>query len=447
MDDDSYKKIDPKKHKKYVHFLFYSYCHYILEIFNRLSDKHDLDFKVLINLITNYILNIFIICLTNNINLDITKNIIEQAVCLVLDYISISQEDEFREQNINPRFNDAINFSYQKIHDRILSIIPNKPNATVISNLPGISQSLCLSPQSLPNSFDNSISSNRTSSMKRKLPIPSGNNKTFSNYISILGCINNKTIKSIIFTAEIITRIFNLFAVNQGFEIADYYGSVFKLSDSNINTLTTANTTNTPNINNVQIKQELNSKINKTNKPNWLNIFEPIIVDILLDDTNDDDVKFSNNIFFTKLTYNLDIVECFINLLVPILLKISNSICSQMDITRGLKIANDITQIYYRLSYQNITNIGYVPNFIILVIIYNYLNKFDCDNYDLITLNNCCQLGLLLGISANTINSDCISTKYYNMITQLHTTLGNTKKIDNKNLITAIITLNSYIDE
>jgi len=455
--EDDLKKIDQKKHKKHAQFLLYSYCHYILEIYNRLSDKPDMNFGVLIPLINNYILNLFTICLANQINLDVTKGIIDEAVLIALDYISISNEDEFREQNYNPHFNDAINFSYQKMHDRILALIPNKPISSILNNLPGCGVSLSTSPRSLPNNMGLPIQSqrghgipsgtyNKSSSIKRRLPNP-GSTSALSNYISIVGASGNKTSRSIIFTAEIITRIFNLFAGIHGIELG----------------------------------KMINNKAGNT-LLNWLEIFEPILPSGLLEDLPDDnsydaDLPYSNSVFFIRLTYNLDILECFINMLLPQLLKLSQPLVGHLDMTRGQKIACDITQIYHHLA----NNTHRVPGFIIFTMIYYYLinvaDNLDNNNDDVIVgINNCCQIGVYLGY-INSSGLDNVSglsflqQKYFNTLQQLRAVLGITncsvgknpnqnyfmpstatgtptvypKKINNKNLITAIITLNNYI--
>lgn len=473
--DDELKKIDPKKHKKHEQFLLYSYCHYILEIYNRLADKPDINFEVLIPLINNYILNLFTICLANQINLDATKGIIDEAVLIALDYISISNEDEFREQNYNPRFNDAIHFSYQKMHNRILSIIPAKPISSIITNLP-TGMSLSTRPRSLPNNINSQIGGNsltittdnqqprqihhlqngissinthgfnsKSTSIKRKLPCP-GATSALSNYITIIAGAGNKTFRSIIFTAEIITRIFNIFAAKYGLHLGKYSTE--------------------------QNNHSIPDKSLVSNKNQWLEIFEPIMPSILLEDLPDDDAQYSNSAFFTQLTYNLDILECFINMLLPQLLKISQSLVGQLDMLRGQQICNDITQIYQRLTEISKNGVS-VPGFILLTMIYNYLHTL-ADNIDgniIVGITNCCQIGAYLGyLASNNINSTSLSPvqeKYYNALQQLNVVLGisnipynkthknfvhqnmplhvHPKKINNKNLITAVITLNSYL--
>lgn len=429
--DEDYKKIDPRKHKKYSQFLLYSFCHYILEIYNRLADKSEINFAILIPLVNNYILNLFTICIANQVNLDTTKGIIDEAVIIVLDYISISHEDEFQKSNYNPRFNDAIFFSWQKIHDRILAQIPTKTTASVITNLPQGTSLLCTGTHSLPSNISHSLD-NKPSS-KKKIPIHIGGSSNLLNYISIIGCSNNRTSKSIILTCEIITKIFNLFGV------------IYPLN-----------------------------LLSSTVQNNWMELFEKLNPDILVNDSQEDDIQYSNSVFFNQLTYNLDILESFINMLLPQLLKISQSIIScHFDLTIGQKIANNINQIYTRLSEYCIC----IPSFIYLTIIYNYLhtlcgNIMD-DNY-LISVNNSCSLGLYLGLCLNSTpdikkeslgDSLLITTtanKYFLAINNLKAVLGqsspqscykstnsilntNKKIINNRNLITAIITLNSNI--
>jgi hypothetical protein len=429
-DDDNAKKIDPKKHKKHTQFLLYSYCHYILEIYNRLADKPEINFAILIPLINNYILNLFTIFVANQINLDAAKSLIDEAVIIVLDYISISHEDEFQKPNYHPRFNDAIHFSWQKIHDRIIKLMPVSKPSTAPHNM-SQGQLLGTSPRSLPSNLSSNIDytygtatqssintpTNKTS-IKKKMPTPGKKIPNLLNYISITGSSANRTSKSIIISCDIITRIFNLFAVVYP----------LKLTDSIQN--------------------------------NWMELFEPINPNILACDTHEDEVQYSNSVFFTRLTYNLDILECFINMLIPQLLKISQSIVvpTHFDMIIGSKIANNINQIYSRLLMVN--NI-HVPSFIYLTIIYNYLHSpFDIimDDDNLLRVNHCCSIGLYLGICLNIKpglqhNPD----KYFFAIENLKCILGqqlesrdksNTKKIiNNRNLITAIINLNSYISE
>jgi hypothetical protein len=419
--DDEIKKIDPKKHKKHAQFLLYSYCHYILEIFNKLADKPDINFSILIELCNNYILNLFTICLANQINLDVSKGLIDEAIIIVLDYISISHEDEFAEQNYNTKFNDAIHFSLQKMHDRIFAHIPNKPIASVITNLP-TGMSLSTSPRSLPNTAidtgNHKLQLGTSIGTKRKLPIP-GNTSGLSNYISIMGCATNKTSRAIIFTAEIITRIFNLF-IQHSLQLANISQPVTTSEHDNYGTTT-----------------------------KWLNIFEPICVDILTDDIHEDEVQYSNSVFFTRLTYNLDIIESFINMLLPQLLKLSQSLVGNLDMTRGQRVANSLSQILQRLSQS-----GHIPSFIYMVMIYNFLSTYsDLDMSLVINMNNCCQNGIFLGYAANhfvthrqQLGSGLLN-KYHEILTNLKVALGHAKKINNKNLITAVINLNNYLNE
>lgn len=420
--EEDVKKIDPKKHKKYAQFLLYSYCHYNLEIFNRLSDRiGHINFPVLIELLNNYILNLFTICVGNSVNLDVTKGIIDEAVMIVMDYISISQEDEFKEENYCPKYADAIHFSFQKVHDRILSLIPLKPIAAVATNLP-LGVSLSTSPHSLPNSFTipSSIQTGtgftKSASIKRKNFSP-GSASGLANYISIIGGATNKTIKSILFTSEVITRIYNMIS---------------------------------------QYTLQMAAK-SKRKPDSWFELFEPVVIDILKETQHEDDIQYSNSLFFTRLTYNLDIIECYINMILPQLLKISQSLINHMDLVKGIQITNDITHIYQRLTQYTSENSQKIPSFIILTMIYNYITGHNIDSNNVVmNLNNCIQTGVFLShtyyIHNQTQNMDTNSgdyqhlKQYVNALSQLKTVLGNNKKINNKNLITSILTLNSYLD-
>jgi hypothetical protein len=295
-----------------------------------------------------------------------------------------------------------------------------------------------MSPKSLPSTLgniknplttnQNNFSNSIHNKSKKKIPT-TWKLSNLTNYLGIIGSANNKTIKAIIFTCEIITQIFNIFAV------------VYPIKLYNI------------------------SSINN----NWLELFEPININILTDDTHEDDVQYSNSVFFTRLTYNLDIVECYINMLLPQLLKISQSVISNTnyDIIIGQKTAANIKQIYLRLmNYYGIN----IPGFIYLTIIYNYLHSsldvFVDETHSLFVINRCCTYGVNLGLYLLTnyqpqlsgICSNSIFEKYIHAFQKLNLALGqnnsvldnkisNSQKIiNNKNLITAIITLNSHIN-
>ena len=80
--------------------------------------------------------------------------------------------------------------------------------------------------------------------------------------------------------------------------------------------------------------------------------------------------------------------------------------------------------------------------------IYNYLNTPELDTNILLNLNNCCQTGIFLGYVSATPPSGLESlNKYYGILQQLKEALGHAKKINNKNLITALITLNNYLSD
>jgi hypothetical protein len=105
--------------KKYCNFLVLIYCHYIINIFNSLIDINDIHYMLLINLFNNYITNIFLKCISMDINLNNIKSILNEGCSIILDYIIISKEEKFNNTNYTPKFTDAIQFSYQKIIHKI----------------------------------------------------------------------------------------------------------------------------------------------------------------------------------------------------------------------------------------------------------------------------------------------------------------------------------------
>lgn len=105
--------------KKYCNFLVLIYCHYIINIFNSLIDINDIHYMLLINLFNNYITNIFLKCISLDINLNNIKLILNEGCSIILDYIIISKEEKFNNTNYTPKFTDAILFSYQKIIHKI----------------------------------------------------------------------------------------------------------------------------------------------------------------------------------------------------------------------------------------------------------------------------------------------------------------------------------------
>lgn len=105
--------------KKYCNFLILIYCHYIINIFNSLIDINDIHYMLLINLFNNYITNIFLKCVSMDIKLNNIKSILNEGCSIILDYIIISKEEKFNNNNYIPKFTDAIQFSYQKIMHKI----------------------------------------------------------------------------------------------------------------------------------------------------------------------------------------------------------------------------------------------------------------------------------------------------------------------------------------
>ena len=122
-------------------------------------------------------------------------------------------------------------------------------------------------------------------------------------------------------------------------------------------------------------------------------------------------------------------------------------------------------EIYIKITKSN-TNLEILKNkndkkieldikkILLVTMIYNYITSSDLDCNMVINLNNCCQTGIFLAYtyynhfqhpSPNSDESAHLK-QYINALSQLKTVLGNSKKINNKNLITSILTLNSYLD-
>ena len=69
MKRDFVYKINRKNITKYSNFILFIYCHYIIEIIGNLIEFRDINFNILLTLINNYITNIYLICISNNISL------------------------------------------------------------------------------------------------------------------------------------------------------------------------------------------------------------------------------------------------------------------------------------------------------------------------------------------------------------------------------------------
>lgn len=100
--------------KQELNVLLQIFSHSTMELVNKLSHFEDIKVDVLINLVINYVATVFIICHTNNIDNEKTKQILDEGVVIILDYIIISKEECLSTEQYKSKYNDAIHFSLQK---------------------------------------------------------------------------------------------------------------------------------------------------------------------------------------------------------------------------------------------------------------------------------------------------------------------------------------------
>lgn len=116
---------EKKRMKKYFSFIVHNYCFFSINMIEKLIDFNDINFNILHYLLINFISNIFILSITNNIALDKIKGFIEDGCMIIFDYLTISRE-EFSSGNITAykiKYNDAIHFAYQKILTKINTVL------------------------------------------------------------------------------------------------------------------------------------------------------------------------------------------------------------------------------------------------------------------------------------------------------------------------------------
>jgi hypothetical protein len=128
------KNIQEKKQmKKYFSFIIYNYCFFSINMIEKLIDFPDINFNTIHYLLINFITNIYILCLTNNIQLDKVKVIIDEGCMIIFDYLTISREECLNTNTYKIKYNDAIHFAYQKMHSKINIIA--KEQGSIINNL------------------------------------------------------------------------------------------------------------------------------------------------------------------------------------------------------------------------------------------------------------------------------------------------------------------------
>lgn len=128
------KNIQEKKvMKKYFSFIIYNYYFFSINMLEKLIDFTDINFNTIHYLLINFITNIYILCLTNNISLDKIKIIIDEGTLIIFDYLTISREESLNTLTYKIKYNDAIHFAYQKMLIKINMIA--KGNGQLPNNL------------------------------------------------------------------------------------------------------------------------------------------------------------------------------------------------------------------------------------------------------------------------------------------------------------------------
>lgn len=124
---------EKKRMKKYFSFILYNYCFFSISMIEKLIDFNDINFNILHYLLINFISNIFILSITSNISLDKIKGIIDEGCMIVFDYLTISREEYLNTNTYKIKYNDAIHFANQKILSKINTIV--KSNGQIPNNL------------------------------------------------------------------------------------------------------------------------------------------------------------------------------------------------------------------------------------------------------------------------------------------------------------------------
>lgn len=128
------KNIQEKKQmKKFFSFIIYNYCFFSINMIEKLIDFPDINFNTIHYLLINFITNIYILCLTNNIALNKVKVLIDEGCMIIFDYLIISREECLNTNTYKIKYNDAIHFAYQKMLSKINMIC--KEQGSIINNL------------------------------------------------------------------------------------------------------------------------------------------------------------------------------------------------------------------------------------------------------------------------------------------------------------------------
>ena len=98
--------------KKQLSFIIYNYCYFTIEIIDKLIEYKNINFKCLIYLMINFITNVFILAISENVPLEKIKMHLDTGCHIIIDYIIIGNEEHI---NDDIKYNNAIQFAYQKI--------------------------------------------------------------------------------------------------------------------------------------------------------------------------------------------------------------------------------------------------------------------------------------------------------------------------------------------
>lgn len=349
--------------KKYSNFLILIYCHYIINIFNSLIDINDIHYMLLINLFNNYITNIFLKCVSMNINLNNIKSIINEGCSIILDYIIISKEEKFNNNNYIPKFTDAIQFSYQKIMHKI----ENNHLESKLKNSTKFKKSPIMKKRSNKQSLT-SKSSLQTLIQKQQTTqsniVKTNNFLNKGNYNVALQCTSKfkNTLQKCI---ELINTIFIILTKTLFIKTNDkQFKSNYLLNDNNsINDNTNKTKLFIP-LSYILLNDNCldNTKINNYNINTQFNN-----INSKIDNEKLRGIRISN--FFNKLSFNIDIIENY-------LLILSNEIVILFKENEKIKLEN-INNII-KLGFNKINSLQLLNEykelcFDIIYLVYPYL--------------------------------------------------------------------------
>jgi len=362
--------------KKYSNFLILIYCHYIINIFNSLIDINDIHYMLLINLFNNYITNIFLKCVSMDINLNNIKSILNEGCSIILDYIIISKEEKFNNNNYIPKFTDAIQFSYQKIMHKIENnhLESKLKNSTRFKKSPIMKKRSNKQSLTSKSSLQSLIQKQQTTQSNI---VKTNNFLNKGNYNVALQCTSKfkNTLQKCI---ELINTIFILLTKTLFIKTNDkQFASNYLLNENNsINDNNNKTKLFIP-LSYILLNDDCldNTKINNYNINTQFNININNNIDI--NNNNDNNEKIDNeklrgikvSNFFNQLSFNIDIIENY-------LLILSNEIVILFKENEKMKLEN-INNII-KLGFNKINSLQLLNEykelcFDIIYLVYPYL--------------------------------------------------------------------------